>query len=92
MLIKQHEECVLDGNPTAELNQETVNLFVSRVVDIPAEISHPDSSTSPIQHGLDSPTATIQGLNRQGQKSGQLVLGKQEKGLVFARGAGHQGL
>jgi hypothetical protein len=48
VLIKQHEEWVLDGNPTAELNQETVNLFVSRVVDIPAEISHPDSSTSPI--------------------------------------------
>ena len=92
VLIQQNEEWVLEDHPTATLDQKIIKLFVSRVVDLPAEISYPDSSTSPIQHGLDSPTATIQGLNRQGQKSGQLVLGKREKGLVFARGAGHQGL
>jgi hypothetical protein len=92
VLIKQHEKWVLDNEPTAELEQETVNLFVSRVVDLPAEISHPEHSPSAVHHGLDSPSAIIRGRNRQGQKNGQLVLGKREKGLVFARGAGHQGL
>ena len=92
VLIKQNEEWVLDEDPSAELDQEIIKLFVSRVVDIPAEISHPEHSPSAVHHGLDSPTATIRGRNRQGQKSGQLMLGKREKGLVFARGAGHQGL
>ena len=92
VLIKQHEAWVLDNEPTAELDQETVNLFVSRVVDLPAEISHPEHSPSAVHHGLDSPSAIIRGRNRQGQKNGQLVLGIREKGLVFARGAGHKGL
>ena len=92
VLIQQNEEWVLDGNPTAELDQQMVNLFVSRVVDLPAEISHPASSSTSIQHGLDTPTATIQGRNRQGKNVGKLVLGKREKGLVFAKGAGYQGL
>jgi hypothetical protein len=92
VLIKQHDEWILENDPTAPLNQEVVNLFVSRVVDIPAEISHPEHSASALHHGLDSPLAVIHGRNRQGQKSGQLVLGKREKGLVFARGGGHQGL
>jgi hypothetical protein len=92
ILIKQNEEWVLDKDPNAEMDQETVNLFVSRIVDIPSEIAHPEGSTSSIQTGLDSPSAIIRGRNRQGQKIGQLVLGKREKGLVFARGAGHEGL
>ena len=92
VLIKQNNEWVLDNHPTAELEQEIINLFVSRVVDIPAEISHPDGSTSLLQHGLDTPTATIRGRNRQGKFMGELVLGKREKGLVYARGAGHEGL
>ncbi len=92
LLIKQNDEWVLDNDPTSALNQEVVKLFVSRVVDLPAEISHPDSSTASIQHGLDTPTATIRGRNRQGKSVGKLLLGKREKGLVFAKGAGHQGL
>ena len=92
VLIKQHDEWILENDPTSALDQEVVNLFVSRVVDTPAEISHPEHSPSAVHHGLDSPSAIIRGRNRQGQKSGQLVLGKREKGLVFARGAGHQGL
>ena len=92
VLIQQNEEWVLDGNPTAELDQQMVNLFVSRVVDLPAEITHPEKLTLSVQHGLEAPVATIQGLNRQGQMIGKLWLGKREKGLVFARGAGHRGL
>ena len=92
VLIKQHDEWILENDPTSALDQEVVNLFVSRVVDLPTEIAHPEGSTTSSQTGLDSPTATIRGRNRQGQESGKLLLGKREKGLVFARGAGHQGL
>jgi len=92
VLIKQHDEWILESNPNATLDQEVVNLFVSRVVDIPTEIAHPEGSTTSSQSGLDSPTATIRGRNRQGQKTGQLVLGKREKGLVYARGAALKGL
>ncbi len=92
VLIKQHDDWVLDNTPNAMLNQEVINLFVSRVVDLPTEIAHPEGSTTSSQTGLDSPTATIRGKNRQGKLAGELVLGKREKGLVFARGAGHKGL
>lgn len=91
-LIKQHDEWILEDRPSAALDQQVVNLFVSRVVDIPTEIAHPEGSTTSIQAGLDSPTATIQGRNRQGKMIGKLILGKREKGLVFARGAGLKGL
>jgi hypothetical protein len=92
VLIKQHDEWILENDPTAPLHQEVVNLFVSRVVDIPTEIAHPEGSTTSSQTGFDSPAATIQGRDRQGEKSGLLVLGKREKGLVFATGAGHKGI
>jgi hypothetical protein len=92
VLIKQHEEWILDNNPTAMLDQETVSLFVSRVVDLPVEISIPEDSPASLHNGVDTPTATIHGRNRQGQKTGQLVLGKRVKGLVFAQGAGLEGL
>ena len=92
VLIKQHDDWILEHDPNAPLDQEVVNLFVSRVVDIPTEIAHPEGSTISSQTELDSPTVTIRGRGRQGQKSGLLVLGKREKGLVFAKGAGHKGL
>jgi hypothetical protein len=92
VLIKQHDEWILENDPNTALNQEVVNLFISRIVDIPTEISHPEGSTTSSQTGLDSPTVTIRGRNRQGQESGQLILGKREKGLVFAKGAGLKGL
>ena len=88
ILIKQHEEWVLDNHPAAQLEQEIINLFVSRVVDIPAEIAHPPGSMASLQHGLDTPTATIQGRNQQGKYTGKLEVGKREKGdegFVVAR-------
>ena len=92
VLINQHDEWVLDDNPSAELDQEVVKLFVSRVVDMPAEIFHPASSPTSKDNGMASPMATILGMNRNGQEAGRLILGKREKGLVFAKGASLPGL
>jgi hypothetical protein len=91
-LINQHDEWILEDNPSAALDQEIVKLFVSRVVDLPAEIFHPDASSSSKDNGVASPITTIFGINRKGQEAGQLILGKREKGLVFAKGAGLPGL
>jgi len=92
VLVKQTEEWMLDNDPTAMVDQETVRLFVSRIVDLPIEISIPENSPLSLHNGIDAPTATIQGRNRQGQKIGQLLLGKREKGLAFAKGSGLKGL
>ncbi len=92
ILIKQHDEWIFENNPSAELDQEVVKLFVSRVVDLPAEIFHPDSSPTSKDNGLTSPIATILGINRNGQEAGRLIFGKREKGLVFAKGASLAGL
>lgn len=87
VLINQHDEWILEDNPSAEVNQEVVKLFVSRIVDVPAEIFHPDSSSTSKDNGMASPNATISGMNRKGQEMGQLILGRRERGLVFAKGA-----
>ncbi len=92
VLIKQHDDWILENEPNIFLDQKLVNLFVSRVVDLPTEIAHPEGSTTPSQTALDMPTVTIRGRSRQGEKSGLLVLGKREKGLVYAKGAGHKGI
>ncbi len=92
ILINQHDEWRLEDNPSAEIDQEVVKLFVSRIVDAPAEIFHPDSSPASKDHGMASPNATISGMNRKGQEIGQLILGKRERGLAFAKGAGLPGL
>ncbi|MEO8326110.1 MAG: DUF4340 domain-containing protein [Nitrospirota bacterium] len=92
ILINQHDEWILEDNPSAEIDQDIVKLFVSRIVDTPAEIFHPDSSPASKDHGMAAPNATISGMNRKGKKIGRLILGKRERGLVFAKGAGLPGL
>jgi hypothetical protein len=92
VLINQFDEWMLENNPSTELNQEVVKLFVSRIVDLPAEIFHPDSSSSAPNSGIDSPIVTILGINRTGQEAGRLIFGKREKGLVYAKGANLSGL
>jgi len=91
-LISQHDVWVLEENPITELAQQFVKLFVSRVVDVPAEIQLPDSTNETIDHGLARPTATIYGINRRGEQKGRLQLGKRKKGLVYAKGAALPGL
>lgn len=92
ILINQHDEWILEDNPSAKVDQEVVKLFVSRIVDTPAEIFHPASSLASKDLGMASPNATISGMNRKGQEIGQLILGKRERGLVFAKGASLPGL
>ncbi len=90
VLIHQHDEWILEDNPSISLDQNVLNLFISRVADLPAEISLPGTDDGKTR--IQAPTVIIRGVNRQGQEQGKLVLGKREKGLVFAEGAALKGL
>ena len=51
MLITQDDEWIVEDRPNAALDQQVVNLFVSRVLDIPTEIAHPEGATTSSQTG-----------------------------------------
>ena len=87
VLVKQHDQWRLNSDPSAELNQELVILFLSRVVDLPAEIYLPDTIQASSDNGLLPPNITIRGRDKNGTERGRLELGKREKGLVYAQGA-----
>ena len=92
VLIQQHDEWVLEKHAEILLDRQTVNLFVSRVVDLPAEIRIRKDEQQLTTYGLASPTVEITGMDYQGQSRGRLHLGNVGKGLVYARGAGNQGI
>ncbi len=91
VLVKQHDQWMLQEHPGAELNQELVILFLSRLVDLPAEIFLPAEIIETADHGLSNPRITIRGLDKKGQQQGKLELGNRVKGLVYARGASLSG-
>lgn len=89
-LINQQDEWVMENHTEIALDQQVVNLFVSRVVDLPAEIHLPKAN--PDEEIIQTPEIVIQGIDRKGQPQGLLRLGHREKGLVLANGARLKGL
>lgn len=90
-LIQQHGEWYLEGKEEEAIDQQQVTLFVSRVVDLPAELPVSETKNHPDQYGLMPPAVEIQGIDRKGRGRGHLALGTKEKGLVYATGAGLPG-
>jgi len=92
VLINQNNEWVLERNPAQRVDQETVALFVSRLIDLPAEfqVSTQESTLAPF--GLDNPIATFTAVNHRGEEQGRLILGTRKRGLVYAKGAGLPGV
>jgi hypothetical protein len=91
-LVNQSGEWVFEDDLAQILNQEVVRLFASRVVNFPAEFRVAKKETFLTQFGLDSPTVEIKAMDLRGQERGSLLLGKSEKGLVYAMGAGLPGV
>lgn len=91
-LIQQHEEWYLEGKEAKSIDQQQVNLFVSRLVDLPAELPVSETTDHPERYGLNSPTIEIAGIDQKGRPRGHLVLGTRKKGLVYATGAGLPGI
>ncbi len=86
VLIHQNNEWVLEDEPAAKLNQETADLFVSRVVNLPAEERVLKQAGQLASYGLVAPTAEFIATGKDGKVGGKLVLGKQVGGLVYAMG------
>ena len=91
-LIQQHEEWYFEGKEAESIDQQQVTLFVSRVVDLPAELPVSETKDEPDQYGLTSPTIEIAGIDQKGRPRGHLALGIREQGLVYATGAGLPGI
>lgn len=92
VLIRQNEEWVLEDQPARKLNQQTVDLFVARVVDLPAELRVVKEVGPLAPYGLSSPTAEFLATARDGTTKHRLVLGKKTSGLVYAMGSGLPGI
>lgn len=86
VLINQTNRWVLQDQPDTKLNRETVNLFVSRVASLPAELQALDRPGPLTPYGLTSPTAEFTATDKAGNTT-RLTLGKRLSGLVYAKGS-----
>lgn len=91
-LINQSGQWVLEDRPEEKLNQEAVDLFVSRVVNLPAEIRVVKQPGPLSPYGLAAPAAEFTATGKDGKQSGRLVLGNQSSGLVYAIGQAMPGI
>lgn len=91
VLIQQNDQWVLEDQPRARLNRESVNLFVSRVLSLPAELQVRKEGGPLAPYGLSSPRAEFVATDRKG-KTSRLSLGKQVSGLVYAKANGLPGI
>jgi hypothetical protein len=91
-LINQTGEWVLEDQPTEKLNQQAVDLFVSRVADLPAE-ERVTKLTAPLApYGLLAPTAEFVATGKDGKQLGKLTLGNRVGNLMYATGERVQGI
>ncbi|SLM48481.1 conserved protein of unknown function [Nitrospira japonica] len=92
VLINQSGEWVLEDRPADKVNQQTADLFVSRVVNVPAEERVMKQSGPLAPYGLVSPAAEFVATGRDGKLAGKLSLGSQSNGLAYAMGHRLQGI
>ncbi len=91
VLINEHDVWVLEDRPTGTLNRETVDLFVSRVATLPAELEVSQQASAPGRDGLAEPSAEFTAVDRKGRRH-RLALGARTGGLVYAKAEGFPGL
>ena len=86
VLIHQHDEWVLEDKPTEKVSQEIADLFVSRVVNLPAEERVLKQPAALAPYGLTAPAAEFVATGKNGKIVGKLTLGNQVGGLIYAMG------
>jgi len=92
VLINQNGEWVLEDRPTEKLNQQVVDLFVSRVANVPAEERVVKQAGPLAPYGLVHPVAEFVATGRDGKLAGKLSIGDQVNGLAYAMGFRLQGV
>ncbi len=91
-LIHQNDVWLWEEDPATPINQKAANLLVSRLADLPAEHRVTKQESELSQYGLDQPTFDITATDTRGNERGRLLLGKANRGLVYAAGAGLPGI
>ncbi len=92
VLIRQNEEWALEDQPTKKLDEQLVDLFVARVVDLPAELRVVKDPGPLAPYGLSSPTAEFVAVAKNANTKNRLILGNKTSGLVYAMGSGLPGI
>jgi uncharacterized protein DUF4340 len=92
VLIHQNDEWVLEDRPTKKLEQQVVDLFVARVVDLPAELRVVKDPGPLAPYGLSSPAAEFVATAKDGKTIHRLILGSKTSGLAYAMGSGLSGI
>lgn len=90
-LVNQQNEWVLDDQPDTKLSQEVTELFVSRVVNLPAEMREVKQAGALAPYGLAAPAVEFTATGRKGETT-RLILGNHANGLVYAKGHGLSGI
>jgi hypothetical protein len=85
-LVNQNGEWVLEDRPTDNIDQQAVNLFVSRVVNVPAEERVVKQPGPLAPYGLVNPAAEFIATGKDGKQTGKLSIGDQTGGLAYAIG------
>ena len=85
-LIHQHNEWVLEDQPTEKVRQDVADLVVSRIVNLPAEERVLKQAGPLAPYGLVAPVAEFVATGKDGRIAGRLALGNQVGGLVYAIG------
>ncbi len=91
VLVNQSGTWRLEDQPGSNLDREVVDLFLSRVAGLPAEIQVLKRAGALAPYGLASPTADFRATSKRG-KTTRLILGKKGSGLVYAKGGGLPGI
>lgn len=83
---------VLEDEPNQKLDQGAVDLFITRVAGLPAELPVVEQAGPLAPYGLASPAAEFTATGKDGAMRGRLVLGTRVGGLVYASGEGLPGI
>jgi len=86
------EEWALEDQPGRTLDQQIAGLFISRVVDLPAELRVVKDPGPLAPYGLSSPAAEFVVTAKDGTTKHRLILGNKTSGLVYAMGSGLPGI
>jgi len=92
VLISQQKEWVLEDQPTEKLDQQSTDLFVSRVANVPAEERVIKQAGPLAPYGLVTPAAEFIATSRDGKIAGKLSIGSHANGLAYAMGQRIQGI
>ena len=92
VLVNQNNEWVLEDQPAEKLKQEAVDLFVSRVINLPAELRVTRREGPLAPYGLTHPAAEITATAKDGKRRSRMALGTSVGGLVYATGQGLPGI